>query len=386
MTVIKTLFRDDYIRKDGTAAVNIQLYLMRKRVVVYTGVSVCPDDWDYNKLMVKARHTNAESYNLMIEQARSLTNDILIKYHLRKIELTPAVFRSEYKNPTSYTDFYAWMLSEIKSRRGLIADSTFDMHVSILNSVKKFRKKLIFSEIDVDFIEKFEKFLKLQEKNSVNTISKKHRTIKSYLKRAQRKNLISKNPYNSIKIQKGKGRLIYLTEDELRKMINLYYKPFVLPHLKRTLRYFLFSCLTGLAIGDIKRLTFDDIINDTIVIVRKKRISAGGEPVKIPLSKSAKKLIKDTGKQRVIGIIFDCYSDQKTNRYIKDVAKYLKIKKDITYHVARHTFASLFLDKTNDLATLQKLLGHASITQTMIYAHVSEKKKRKQIKVFDNLI
>jgi len=54
------------------------------------------------------------------------------------------------------------------------------------------------------------------------------------------------------------------------------------------------------------------------------------------------------------------------------------------FHLSRHTFATLFLEKTGDLATLQKLMGHASITQTMIYAHVSESKKKKQIRVFDN--
>jgi len=85
------------------------------------------------------------------------------------------------------------------------------------------------------------------------------------------------------------------------------------------------------------------------------------------------------------GRIFDCYTDQVTNRYLKDIAKLLKIRKTITYHVSRHTFATLFLDKTNDLATLQKLMGHHSIAQTMVYAHVSETKKREQIRVFDQI-
>ena len=128
------------------------------------------------------------------------------------------------------------------------------------------------------------------------------------------------------------------------------------------------------------------IVNDTIHLVPKKIKNVNNAVTTIPLCKAAKRLIKDAGKYKVSGRIFETYSDQKTNEYIKDVARYLGINKDLHFHVARHTFATLFLEKTGDLASLQKLLGHASIIQTMVYVHVSETKKREQIKVFDAYI
>jgi integrase/recombinase XerD len=122
-----------------------------------------------------------------------------------------------------------------------------------------------------------------------------------------------------------------------------------------------------------------------IVIIPQKKINTDHETVTIPLCNAAKRIILESGPHQVRGRIFDCYSDPVTNRYLKDIATLLKIPKLITFHTSRHTFATLFLERTNDLASLQKLMGHASITQTMVYAHVSEVKKREQIKVFDQI-
>lgn len=81
--------------------------------------------------------------------------------------------------------------------------------------------------------------------------------------------------------------------------------------------------------------------------------------------------------------VFDVISEQKTNEHLKEIAGILSIRKKLHFHVARHTFATLFYEKTNDLATLQKLLGHADIESTMVYAHVSDRLRREQMQVFD---
>jgi len=225
----------------------------------------------------------------------------------------------------------------------------------------------------------------VKEKNRVDTISKKMRCLRNYLNRARRANIILTNPFDQFKIKKGKGRIIYLEEKEVKQMIGLYNREYCPRQMKKILKYFLFSCVTGLRLSDVKRIRREDIINDTIYIIPVKKINTDHEMVSIPLCSMAKNILDDVARFRVSGRIFDCYTDQVTNRYLKDVAKLLKIRKTITYHVSRHTFATLFLEKTNDLATLQKLMGHQSIAQTMVYAHVSETKKREQIKVFDQI-
>lgn len=381
---VKTLLRDDYKNKDGESGVILQVYIRGKRIALPTSVLVHETFWDDEKKLIRSKHEKAKDYNLIIEQSRALVNDIQVKYRLSGRELTPDLLRAEYKNPSRYLDFTEWMRKEIKERKGMISTSTIVMHFSILSCLEKFQEHVLFSEVDNRFLERFEKQLKLKEKNRVDTISKKMRVLRLYLNRAKQNNIIKTNPFDGFIIKKGKGRLIYLEEHELKKMINLYSRELAPRNMKKTLRYFLFACLTGLRISDIKRLSYDHIINDLIVIVPQKKLNTDHETVTIPLSKSAKKILQEDS--RIRGKIFECYSDPVTNRYLKDICKLLKIKKNITFHSARHTFATLFLEKTNDLATLQKLLGHASIIQTMTYAHVSEVKKREQIKVFDDIL
>lgn len=382
---VKTLLRADYKTLTGESAVILQVYIKGKRVALPTGVSVTEEDWDDVAKVVKKRHEKARDYNLIIEKSRATVNDIMVKYRLNNMTLTPHLMRVEYKNPTRDSKFVDWMRLEIKERKGVISTSTMVMHYSIASCLEKYNSNLQFSEMDVHFLDQFEKWLKVKEKNSVDTISKKMRCLRNYLNRAKRSNIIRDNPFDQFKIKKGKGRIIYLEDKEVKQMIGLYHREYCPRQMKKILKYFLFSCVTGLRLSDVKRIRQEDIINDTIYIIPKKKLNTDHEMVSIPLCSMAKDILDDVARYRVKGRIFDCYTDQVTNRYLKDVAKLLKIRKTITYHVSRHTFATLFLEKTDDLATLQKLMGHHSIAQTMVYAHVSETKKREQIKVFDQI-
>jgi len=378
-----TLLREDYTKKDDTASIILQIYIKGRRVALPTGVHVQACFWDNENKIISPKHPKSKDYNLIIEKCRSLVNEIQIKYRLQDRDITPDLLRAEFKNPSRFLSFPDWMRSDIKERKGMIANSTLNMHHSILTNLEKFQREILFSEIDVKFLERFERHLKLKEKNSIDTISKKLRVIKLYLNRAKRNQVIQINPFDQFRIKHGKGRIIYLEEPELRQMIEFYGKELIPKNMKKVLRYFLFSCITGLRLSDVKKLRFDHIINEMIVIVPQKKMNTDHETVTIPLCQAAKKLLHETNPLMIKGKIFETYSDPATNRYLKDIAKLLKINKHITFHTSRHTFATLFLEKTNDLASLQKLMGHASIMQTMVYAHVSETKKREQVKIFD---
>ncbi len=383
MARIIVKYRDGYIKQDGKAAVYLQLHLMKQKTTVNTGVDIEPQYWDPEKKQVKRSNPLYVEYNLIIDRAVGRASKILARYRMMNEELTPRKFKSEFLHPEKFTDFFPWVFEEIEKRRGLIADETIILHNSAMNDLRRFKKKLRFSEIDHKFIEQWQISLTRKD-NSIATISKKLRIFRSYINRARRQGKIRTDPFENIKIKRPKGKKEYLTESELRKLIELYHREGLMDGHRKVLRYFLFSCFTGLRIQDVKKLSMSMIVGDTIVMVPKKTKNINNETVKIPLCKPAKELIRDAGTTWSINPIFPSLSDQKTNDYIKDCAKLVKIKKRLTFHVSRHTFATLFLEKTSDVATLQKLLGHASITQTMDYAHVSETKKKKQIKVFDS--
>jgi site-specific recombinase XerD len=105
--------------------------------------------------------------------------------------------------------------------------------------------------------------------------------------------------------------------------------------------------------------------------------------VNIPLCQPALKLLGNLSQYDPMQPICVAFSDPKTNEFLKQIAQKKKIKKSLTTHVARHTFATIYLQNTKDLATLSKLLGHASVTQTMIYVHISDADKQKGIATFN---
>ena len=104
-------------------------------------------------------------------------------------------------------------------------------------------------------------------------------------------------------------------------------------------------------------------------------------PVKVPLSSYALRLIADENSPDEL--LFHAITEQKMNEAIKKIVNEIGCFKPITNHSARHTFATVWLSKTHDLAALQVLLGHSKITDTMIYVHVTEAMLKEQMKLFD---
>lgn len=386
MSNIIVYYKDHYIKKDGTSSIFLQLHFGKKKVIVTTGISVRPEFFDYDNKSIKKNHHRANDYNLLINQAKARANDILIRYRLMEKTISPENFKREFYNPSNYINFYGWMNQEIEESRGVLSIATIRQRKCILNKLREFKKEATFADINLEYIDGFEKWLKVKKGNNINTRYKNLKILNIYINVAIKKELMQSNPFIHKRLKKGPSNIIYIEKPELKKLIDLYINHKMRYNYHKILHYFLFACMTGLRISDVKRIKSEMILNDILVIEPVKTKNTTAKIIKIPLTSFAKRLIDDAGQFKVAGIIFDTYSDQKTNQYLKDIAKYAGIEKSITFHVARHTFATLFLEETSDLATLQQLLGHSSIMQTMIYAHVSEKKKREQIKKFEEII
>ena len=147
---------------------------------------------------------------------------------------------------------------------------------------------------------------------------------------------------------------------------------------------FVFSCYTGLCYIEVKNLKTGDIVNgidkeDWIMVRRQKSKT----PVKLPLLEEAKRIL-DKYKNYSLAVnankLLPVYSDQKINKYLKEIAKLCNIKKNLTFHVARHTFATT-ITLLNDvpLETVSKMLGHTKLSTTQKYARVVEKKISKDM-------
>lgn len=154
--------------------------------------------------------------------------------------------------------------------------------------------------------------------------------------------------------------------------------------LERVRDLFVFSCYTGISYIDIMNLTQDNILlgidggNWIFTHRQKTKIK-----VKIPLLGKAEELMnkyKDHPMTIVSGTLFPKITNEKLNAYLKDVAFVCGIKKNLTFHMARHTFATtITLSNGVPIETVSKLLGHSKIATTQIYARVLERKVSEDI-------
>jgi len=230
------------------------------------------------------------------------------------------------------------------------------------------------AEMDENFLRDFEKFMKSKLKNNASTIYNTMKNIRTYVNRAMKQELIKVSPFRYYKLKRVKTYPEFLSEKERDSLMALYQSENRIPKTHRkVLRWFLFTCFTGLRIGDLRSVEHENIRNKILSYRPQKSTNINNKRVDCPLSKTALQLIKDEDPLRIRGRLFHCISDQKMNQYIKEVAAVVGIDKKISFHTGRHTFATLFLKSTkqaNGIVILKELLGHSSIETTMVYSHV----------------
>lgn len=204
--------------------------------------------------------------------------------------------------------------------------------------------------------------------------------ISAVLHKAFRKGLIPSDPVAKLdREERPKGRSIertYLTLEEVSKMINT---ECGFPVVKNM---FLFSCFTGLRYSDVKALTWEKIDGNMLGTTMQKT----KELVYVPMSNNAKRWLPDRGDSQGKDFVFSGMPTMTT--ICKCVVKWAKdagIDKHVTFHMSRHTFATLSLEYGADLYTISKLLGHQNITTTQIYAKVIDKKKEEAVNLIPDL-
>ena len=185
-----------------------------------------------------------------------------------------------------------------------------------------------------------------------------------------------KDPFAKYKQHFDKVERFYLTKEELSAIEN---KKFSIERLQTVKDLFIFSCYTGLAYIDTMNLTAGNIVkgidgNDWLITSRQKTDT----DVRIPLLPQAEELIKkyhNHPKAVNYGTLFPVISNQKMNAYLKEIADLCNINKAITFHIARHTFATtVTLSNGVPIESVSKMLGHTTIRSTQVYAKVVEQK------------
>ncbi|MFK7059744.1 site-specific integrase [Flavobacterium oreochromis] len=231
-------------------------------------------------------------------------------------------------------------------------------------------------KIDLEFMNGFDFYLRANRRCNNNTTIKYVKSVGKILKTCLDNGWITKDPLTNYKAKLKEVQRNYLTEQEIQAILQ---KTFPSPRLELVRDIFLFSCFTGLAYIDVQQLTTNNITNgidgDKWIFKNRQKTET---PSRIPLLPIAESIIQKyqqdpacLNQDRLLPIL----SNQKMNAYLKEIADVCGINKELTFHIARHTFATtVTLSNGVPLETVSKMLGHTNIKTTQHYAKILDKK------------
>ena len=360
--------------------------------------SISVNNWDISKGKARGTTTNARFLNNYLDNIYSK----LLNCHKQLLEEDKIISASAIKARYLGKDDNRKTLLELieyhnTNMASVLKSGTLKNYYTTEKYLKEFllkRRKadnIYLKQLNYRFITDFEQFLRTykdtkgQLKLSNNGVMKHLERFKKMINLSLKLEWIVKNPFQKFQLKFKKYDRQFLTERELRLIEETFFRQ---ERLERVKDIFLFSCYTGLSYIDVKELTIDRIVLgiDNRYWIHTKREKTN-ELVKIPILPKALEIIDKYKKQLKITnsiTLLPLYSNQKTNSYLKEIAKDCGIRKNITFHVARHTFATtIMLSNGVPIETVSKLLGHTKLSTTQIYARVLEHKISEDI---DNLL
>ena len=248
------------------------------------------------------------------------------------------------------------------------------------------KEGIAFSAVNDTLMENFKDYL--LERVNANSANVYFGKIKTACKKAQKQQILTNYVGMDVTIKKQKTLPKYLTFEELQKLQAT-------PTRRQEFRdAFLFSCFSGLRFSDVKALTWDQVRHEngqTFLWFRQEKTK---EPQALPLSEQAASILnaqKDSTPSPKIrreiekNVVFKLPTAPAVGMMLKNWAKRAGIGKTVSFHVGRHTFATLSLTYGADLYTVSKLLGHANIQTTQIYAEVIDATKRNAVNMLPTL-
>ena len=376
-------------QKNDQATVFARISVNGRRCEISLKKKVNPQNWDEAKGKARGTKDETRKLNDHIERVRTLIADgyheLVQQKKVVTVDAVKSLFLGADDNEITLIKLGEYHNTEMKDK---LADGTMKNYYTTQKYIAKFlkdkyhRNDISLAELNYKFILDFETFLsKHQPKDHQkplhnNGIMKHIERLCKMVNMAVTMDWLVKDPFAKYKQHFDKVERFYLTKDELSAIEK---KRFTIERLQVVKDLFLFSCYTGLAYIDAMNLTTGNIIkgidgNDWLITSRQKTDT----DVRIPLLPQAEELIKkyqDHPKAVNHGTLFPVISNQKMNAYLKEIADLCNINKAITFHIARHTFATtITLSNGVPIESVSKMLGHTTIRSTQVYAKVVEQK------------
>ncbi len=362
------------VQVDGKCPVYLNIAGNARRINLKLYVD--PQFWLRDKNRMKPISSELVDINLLLDNIDAKITNIKTVYRLSETPLTAELLEQEFLNKLSKVNFVAFFKAAMEVERAKLTDGSYNRHASVYKKLLEYNPNVAFNELNLAWFDKYRYHLKFKLKNQDTTIAANMASIKKFLGIAQEHGVKLLFDLKKFEVGDTKGNRVYLNEQELEKLFKFYQSEFINESYKLILGYFLFSCMTGLRISNVQKLERRELLaNDFSFVNAKSRNDKN-----IMLNYKAKELINQCNNLFLVK-----FSDQFLNRELRKIVSICGITKHVSFHVARHTFATLFLKMGGKVEMLQMLLGHSTITQTMVYVHIVQSEANKEIFLLDKL-
>jgi integrase len=371
---VKCRFDIRATRKKDVVSIYLIIQGNNERERINLDLKINPKDWDKKNNLLKDTSNDNKDINLYLKGILSKINEIQTNYRLRHQPITPLIIRKELKDGMPRVDFVKFFELLFERNALNIKKGTLRRYHSVFEKIKKFRSEILFSEIDQRLINDYIAYCR-KMKNKSTTINSNLSTIKAILNRAKDEGIRISIAPEDIKVGSTQGNKQSLSVAQTKALL-IFNETTTNESWQLISGYFLFACFTGLRYGDVMAQNRNDLFNDTITFVSQK----SEKHQTIRLNENAKQLVK-----RIPLLFIEKYTNEYINRELKHIQKFLGVKFELTFHIARHTFATSFLKAGGSVEKLQKLLAHSNIRETMIYVHILAEEANEDIMLLDDL-
>lgn len=378
----------------GPVPIYLRLTVNGQRAEMSTSKECLPERWNAAAGLAKGTTEDIKSLNAHL----SILQGKIHQYHNQMLATGEIITAETIKNKIAGKSERARSLVKIfedhnKKIEALLNDEfapgTLERYkTSLKHTVDFLQWKYNISDIDIKkidhaFITEYEFYLRSVRKCNNNTAVKYIKNFGKIIRLCIANGWLDKSPFVNYKSKVKEVERAFLVEDEIQTILN---KVFATERLNQVKDIFLFSCFTGLAYIDVKKLTKNNI---TIGIDGEKWIYTNRQKTdtrsNIPLLPMAEEIIakyKEHPQCLNEGKLLPVLSNQKMNSYLKEMADVCGINKELTFHIARHTFATtVTLTNGVPIESVSKMLGHKNLRTTQHYAKILDRKVSEDMKI-----
>jgi site-specific recombinase XerD len=375
------------------ALIYLRITVNGERAEISIKRSVDRGRWDAEANRVRGNKEEAREINTLLDNTSLKINKIYNKLLENNEPITAQRIKDIYFGKDERKKFLLEAFADhnqmMASRVGIdFSKSTYTRYSTTRDHVEAFLKHqynledIYLTQLKYSFITDLEQFLKVIKKCNHNSTLKYIRNFRKIINLSVKNDWLDKDPFKAYQVKLKDTKRTFLNKDELTRIEE---KPIGIERLDNVRDVFVFCCYTGLSYVDVEKLTKHQIVKgldgeDWVNVDRTKT----GSPSNVPILPKARKLLlkyKTHLECLNTGRLLPVISNQKMNAYLKELATLCGIEKKLTFHAARHTFATtVTLSNGIPLETVSAMLGHKNFRTTQIYAKVVQEKISKDMK------